>query len=232
MSLFFIFACVVPTEETTWSGNVYGLFAAQLETAAADLNLLSTDGTLLTSSETPYSDSPQYHVFSLEPDLLVQDVQILVSGADFYPTLYIGTTPQNSAIWLNGALYGYGTIWTESFFLSLGLDIESPSTQEMVQLIGRPSLPEDWSNVVLTLIQENGVEKEVLRFRYDETGFLLGIDAQAETESIDLFVCTDINPGSLTLLAEHSDGRTMEIRYHAQGGTIINAEHLLFSKTE
>ena len=100
MILFFIFACVVPTEETTWSGNVYGLFAAQLETATADLNLLSTDGALLTSSETPYSDSPQYHIFSLEPDLLVQDVQILVSGSDFYPTLYIGTTPQNSAIWL------------------------------------------------------------------------------------------------------------------------------------
>lgn len=233
MILSFLYGCLIPTQETTWSGNVYGLFATQLEAISdVQLDLLSMNGETYTSADTPYTESPQYYVFTLAPEQLSQDVQILISGADIYPTLYVGTTPQNNAIWLNGAIYGYGTMWTESFFQSLALDIQSPSTQEVVQLIGRPSLPEEWSNVTLSLVQEDGTEKPVQRYRYDETGFLLSIAAQAETESIDLFVCTDIEPGALTLIAEHSDGRYMEITYHAQGGTVINAAHLQFSIVE
>ena len=101
-----------------------------------------------------------------------------------------------------------------------------------MQLIGRPSIPEDWNNVVLTVVQGDGTIKPVQRFRYDETGFLLSIASQDDTDSIDVFVCTDISPGTLTLVANRNDDRIMEIEYHAQGGTVINAAHLLFSSEE
>ena len=230
MISFLLYGCLAQTEEITWSGNVYGLFATQLETISqANLEILSQQGESLTFAQTPYTDNLAYQEFTLDTDLLFQDVQIRISGQEIYPTQYFGTTPQNSAIWLNGSIYGYGIIWTESFFQSLGMNIESPSTEEVVQLIGRPSNPEDWSNVELSVIQEDGTAKSVQRYRYDETGFLLAIAPQDETDSIDIFVCTDIAPGALTLTAEHNDGRSMEIAYHAQGGTIINAAHLLFA---
>ena len=186
----------------------------------------------LTFTQAPYTENLAYQEFTLNSDLVAQDLQIRISGPDIYPTQYFGTTPQNSAIWLNGAIYGYGIIWTESFFQSLGIDIISPSTEETVQLIGRPSVPEDWENVELSVIQEDETIKTVQRYRYDETGFLLAISPQDETESIDIFVSTDISPGAITLIAEHDDGRFMEISYHAKGGTVINAAHLLFSSEE
>ncbi|MAA80336.1 MAG: hypothetical protein CL916_13865 [Deltaproteobacteria bacterium] len=233
MISFFLYGCLVQTQEITWSGNVYGLFTTQLETfSQASLEILSQEGESLTLAQTPYTENLSYQEFTLDTNLLSQDVQIRISGPDIYPTQYFGTTPQNSAIWLNGSIYGYGIIWTESFFQSLGIDILSPSTEEVVQLIGRPSNPEDWGNVEISVIQEDGTAKSAQRYRYDETGFLLSIEPQEETESIDIFVCTDIVPGALTLIAEHSDGRFMEVAYHAQGGSIINAAHLLFSFEE
>ena len=233
MISFLFYGCLVQTEEVTWSGNVYGLFTTQLETfSQAELEILDKNGDSLTIAQTPYTDNLAYQEFTLGTELLSQDVQIRISGPEIYPTQYFGTTPQNSAIWLNGAIYGYGIIWTESFFQSLGVDIQSPSTEEVVQLIGRPSTPEDWSNVELYIIQEDGSIKPVQRYRYDETGFLLAIGPEEETDSIDIFIGTDVSPGALTLIAEHNDGRSMEIAYHAQGGTVINAAHLLFSSME
>ena len=233
MISFFFYGCLVPNQEVTWSGNVYGLFTTQLETISqANLEILSQEGESLTSAQTPYTENLAYQEFTLSTDLIAQNVQIRISGTDIYPTQYFGTTPQNSAIWLNGAIYGYGIVWTESFFQSLGLNIQSPSTEETVQLIGRPSVPEDWANVELSVIQEDETIKTVQRYRYDETGFLLAIALEEETESIDIFVSTDLSPGAITLIAEHEDGRAMEISYHAQGGTVINAAHLLFSSEE
>lgn len=227
------FGCMTQNQDVTWSGNVYGLFTTQLETVSdAQLELLNVEGESLTVAETPYVENKSYQEFVLETEYLSKEIQLKLSGAEMYPTQYYGTTPQNSSIWFNGSLYAYGILWTESFFQSLGYSIDSPSNGTSVQLIGRPSIPEDWKNVELTVDHENGSTLIVDRFRYDETGFLLAIPDENETESIDIFICTDIPPGSLILTATHLDGRHMEIPYHADGGTIINAAHLLFSPLE
>lgn len=225
--------CIAQTDEVIWSGNVYSLFSAQLESSPeATLDILGMEGQIILSAETPYESNPGYREFTIPEDNLGQEVQILVSGPDLYPTLYVGTTPKNSAIWLNGSLYGYGSLWTESFFLSLNTEISSPAQREFVQLIGRPSIPSDWENVKLSLVEEDGTLRDVQRYRYDDTGFLIAIPPIEGALQIDLFTCTDISPGAITLTVEHDDGRSVDIGYYAQGGTVINAANLLFTANE
>jgi hypothetical protein len=233
MMLWILGGCLTQNNDVSWAGNVYALFTTQLESNdQASLDILNMQGEVLLSANAPYDSSPSYREFTIPEANLGQEVQILVSGPELYPTLYVGTTPETSAIWFNGSLYGYGSMWTESFFLSLNTDISSPAQSEFVQLIGRPSLPSDWENARISLLEEDGTLRDIQRYRYDDTGFLIAIPSSEDALQIDLFTCTDIAPGAMILSVEHDDGRKVEIEYYAQGGTVINAAHLLFTPNE
>lgn len=232
MICLFLNACISQTDDISWSGNLYALRTNQLEESVDDtVEILDLHGTTLITAETPDETSPEYKRFLLPEEILDQEIFLKVTGPALYPTLYAGKTPNNTSMWFNGALYGYGAMWTESFFLSLGASISSPAEKEHVQLIGRPSVPEDWKGAIISLFDELG-EHDVQSYRYDETGFLIGIPFNEDAEKIDLFTSTDIMPGEIRLLVEHADGRSIETTYFAEGGTIINAANFVFSPNE
>jgi len=226
--MLFFLSCLPADEDTIWSGNIYELQGSQLESSASSsIHILSPEGEQLYTAEAPYESSPYYREFSLESQDLSKEVLLLVEGENVYPTMYVGTTPSTNAIWLNGALYGYGKSWTESFFLSLGKEISSPSQGQYAQLIGRPNEPTDWANTELSILHSSGEEYAVERYRYDDSGFLLAIQDGEVFDRIDLFVSTDLPEGAITIDVHRAD-ESMSIAYYAINGTVINATHLLF----
>ena len=227
--MLFLISCVAIEENTIWSGNLYELQGSQLElSASSSIQMLNTSGEEILSSENPYPDTSYYHELHLSQEELSKNVLLLLNAENSYPTMYVGQTPTTNAIWLNGSLYSYGKTWTDSFFMSLGQEISSPSEGEYAQLIGRPNVPEDWAGAEFTVYHESGETYTIDRYRYDESGFLLAIQDGEEFDRIDLFVCTNLQEGNVAFDVITEDSRVMTVSYYAQKGTVINATHLLF----
>ncbi|MEC7986172.1 MAG: hypothetical protein VX278_13490 [Myxococcota bacterium] len=223
--IFYLLSCVAAEEQITWSGNVYTLTDGQLETAEdGTVELLDLNDSLLYQSQAPYTDSPHYHEFTIDSEHAKQDAIFRVTATGSNPTLWRSTIPETTSIWLNGSLYSIHSQYAQNLLNSLSLNPQDLTTSEVVHLIGRTDVPEEWMGISLSVLAGDGTEQPVRSYYYDDAGFLLPADSST---AIDLFVAINLEPGPITLRVSPPGEDTIEIMYPTRGGDIISAVYLV-----
>ena len=211
----------------TWSGYTYQ------QTLEEDNGLtLMSEGSLaledihgeeITVATQPYSDTPYYWEFELEPEWLSQEAQIRVQGnpETTLPMLWKSKMPSTTSSWLSGALYTQEISFTESYFSTflpedLSVDLTDNS---LAHLWGQPLIPGDWADVAIRVFNGDDEEVDVYSYQLLENGAI----SDNTSTGVTWFFAWNISAGVIRLEVETIEGELIQTSYHSQGGEILSA---------
>lgn len=219
-------------EAVAWDGYVLAQVSGLDETqvlAEGSVTLVDLDGTELAAAA-PIEGFVGYWRFEEVP--VATEVALRLEGtasgsepgAPLTPTVWRSRTPSGRASWLTGGLFLRDLAYTEDFLATLegfpGVTVTPLSEGTVAHLWGEPWLPEEWSDVEVSVVGGDGLEGTVLLLVVEEDGTIR--EASGE-EPVDLFLGLDLAPGTVTLTVETPEGAVAETSWPARGGEVLSA---------
>ena len=239
--IFLLFACagLFTTEDSsaleTWSGYVYQQTLENENELAlmseGRLVLENIHGEEIQLATQPYSDTPYYWQFEIEPEWLNQEVQIRVEGdpKTTLPMLWKSKMPSTTGSWLTGALYSQEISFTESYFSTfipedLSIDL---TDSNFAHLWGQPLIPEDWSDVTIRVYDRNDDAVDIYSYQLLENGAI----SENTSTGVTWFFAWNIPVGIIRLEVETIDGDIIQTTYYSQGGDVLSAHFYALPST-
>ncbi|MFN7145189.1 MAG: hypothetical protein ACK4YP_15540 [Myxococcota bacterium] len=175
-------------DEVTYGGWVYeGPPSGEVVLADGALTF-TLPGAEPVAAEQPYAGYPGYWLATLPPGV---PFQLRVEGANVYPTVWAGDTPEANGTWLAGAVFAGEKGYVDGLFESLELGSPIGALDRgAVHLWGLPNDAAAWDCAAIR-VQDTAP----VCFAADETGALVRV-----TEGpVDWFFAFDLAPGEVVL---------------------------------
>lgn len=173
------------------------------------VNFWGLDGQLLAEAEQPFADSPGYWRVVLPPST---PFNLRIEADDSYPAVWRGYSPNESGIWLSGALFSWPHSAVDPFFEalaeSLEIEISDLKTEEVVHLWGQVLNREDADPSDWPIRDGEGKRVDAHTFRQQDDGSLVLV----EEAPIDYVFAFDLAPGTIEVAG---------VEYESQAGDLL-----------
>ena len=167
------------------------------------------DGELLSEAEQPFADSPGYWRVVLPPDT---PFNLRIESEEAYPAVWRGRSPNESGIWLTGALFSWPHSAVDPFFEaleeSLAIEVADLKTEDVVHVWGQVTNREDADASDWPIRDGEGRRVEPYTFRQQEDGSLVLV----EEAPVDYVFAFNLAPGAVEVAG---------VIYDSQAGDLL-----------
>ena len=199
------------TSEVTYAGWIsegpMGSDSVMLSTGTVTFH--DADGELQWEAEQPFADSPGYWRVVLPPST---PFNLRIESENAYPAVWRGRSPNESGIWLSGALFSWPHASIDPLFEalaeSLEIEISDLKTDDVVHLWGQVLNREDADVSDWPIRDGEGRRVEAYTFRQQEDGALQYV----EEAPIDYVFAFDLAPGAVEVAG---------VLYESQAGDLL-----------
>ena len=164
---------------------------------------------LLAEGQQPFADSPGYWRVTLPP---ATPFHLRIEAEGSYPAVWKGRSPNESGIWLSGALFSWPHEVVDPFFEaleeSLDITIGDLKSEEVVHLWGQVLNRDDADSSDWPIRDGEGKRVEPYTFRQLEDGSLV----LEEEAPIDYVFAFDLAPGTIEVAG---------VEYKTQAGDLL-----------
>jgi hypothetical protein len=217
-------------ELVSWSGWIFADIPVDGAAVLVDgrITVQAVDGQPLAEG-IPSDRNPGYWQVDVPPH---EKVRIRIEGPTTQPTLWRAITPGARAYWFAGALFSVSSETLAPFWQQLQQMMDTPPVSEdSMSLYGAPSILDEadeaaWTGADLSLWHENGDIYEVYALATDEASGGL-VAATPFTGPISAFAVPAIEPGTVSLVIDASDGRSTVMDWTGAAGDLLSAYYLV-----